>query len=133
MSTYPLAGLLVTPNFIPPPEVRSSNPAVTGSPFRYNLNTGAAFNISCLITHTSDAFTGYFYKDGVVIRDGDLANTTLTETVPSTTQKSVQLQFLNFQSVHDGVYHCFANTSDTNEEVSSDLYLYGSGEDCMWA
>ena len=54
--------------------------AVTGSPFRYNLNTGAAFNISCLITHTSSAFTGYLYKDGVVIRDRDLVNTTLTET-----------------------------------------------------
>ena len=129
----PLTGLSVVPDFIPPSEVRSSNPVATGSLFRYNLNTGAAFNISCLITHTSDAFTGYFYKDGVVIRDGDLVNTTLTETVLSATQKSVQLQFLNFQPVHDGVYHCFANTSDTNEEVSSDLYLYGSGEDCMCA
>ena len=67
----------------------------------------------------------------MVIRDGDLVNTTLTETVPSTTQKSIQLQFLNFQPVHDGPSHCFANASDTNEEVSSDLYLYGSGEDCM--
>ena len=134
MSTYSLTGLSVLPNFIPPSEVLSSNNVATGSPFRYNLNTGAAFTISCLITHTSDAFTGYFYKDGVVIRDGDLVNTTLTETVHSTTQKSVQLQFLNFQLVHDGVYHCFANTnlSDTNEEVSSDLYLYGSGENCMW-
>ena len=121
------------PNFIPPSEVRSNNPAFTGSPFRYNLNTGAAFNISCLINHTSSAFTGYFYKDGVVIRDGDLVNTTLTETVLSTTLKSVQLQFLNFQPVHDGVYHCFANANDTNEEVSSDSYLYGSGEDCMCA
>ena len=123
----------MVPNFIPPSEVRSSNNVATGSPFRYNLNTGAAFNISCLINHTTDAFTGYFYKDGVVIRDGELVNTTLTETVLSTIQKSIQLQFLNFQPVHDGVYHCFANASDTHEEVSSDLYLYGSGEDCMWA
>ena len=126
----------MVPNFIPPSEVQSSNralTAVTGSPFRYNLNTGAAFNISCLITHTSSAFTVSFYKDGVVIRDGNVVNTTLTETFHSTTQKSVQLQFLNFQPVHDGVYHCFANTSDTNEEVSSDLYLYGSGKDCMCA
>ena len=120
-------------NFFPPSEVRSSRPVLGSSSTRYNLITGAAFNISCLITHTSDAFTGYFYKDGVVVRDGDLVDTTLTVTVLSTTQKSVQLQFLNFQPVHDGVYHCFANTSDTNEEVSSDLYLYGSGEDCMWA
>ena len=74
MSTYPLTGLSVLANFIPPSEVQSSNPAATNSPFRYNLNIGAAFNISCLITHTSDAFTG-------VIRDGDLVNTTLTETV----------------------------------------------------
>ena len=132
LSTYPLAGLSVVPNFIPPTEVRSSRPVFGSSSTRYNLNTGAAFNLSCIITHTSSAFTGYFYKDGVVISDGDLVNTTLTETVFHATQKCIQLQFLNFQPVHDGVYHCFANTSDTNEEVSSDLYLYGSGENCMW-
>ena len=128
-----LTDLSVVPDFIPPSEVRSSNPAVTSSLFRYNLNTGAAFNISCLITHSSGAFTGYFYKDGVVINDGDLVDTTLTDTIFQATQRSIQLQFLNFQPVHDGVYHCFANTNDGNEEVSSDLYLYGSGKDCMWA
>ena len=64
-----------------------------------------------------------------MISDGDLVNTTLTETAPSTTQKFIQLQFLNFQPVHDGVYRCFASASDTDEELSSDLYLYGSGED----
>ena len=118
---------------MPPSGVRSSNTAATNSQFRYNLNTGAAFNISCSSTHTSGAFTVSFYKDGVVISDGDLVDTTLTETVPSTTQKVIQLEFLNFQPVHDGVYHCFANASDTDEELSSDLYLYGSGEDCMCA
>ena len=66
-----------------------------------------------------------------MISDGDLVDTTLTETVPSTTQKLIQLEFLNFQPVHDGVYHCFASANDTNEELSSDSYLYGSGEDCM--
>ena len=111
--------------------MRSSNNAATNSQFRYNLNTGAAFNISCISTHTSDDFTVSLYKDGVVISEGDLEDTTLTETAPSTTQKVIQLQFLNFQPVHDGVYHCFASASDTNEELSSDLYLYGSGEDCM--
>ena len=111
--------------------MRSSNTAATNSQFRYNLNTGAAFNISCSSIHSSDAFAVSLYKDGVVISDGDLEDTTLTETVPSTTQKFIQLEFLNFQPVHDGVYHCFASASDTNEELSSDLYLYGSGEDCM--
>ena len=72
-----------------------------------------------------------FYKDGVVISDGDLEDTTLTGTATTTTQKFIQLEFLNFQSVHDGVYHCFASASDTDEELSSDLYLYGSGENCM--
>ena len=115
---------------VPPSGVQSSNPAATGST-RYNLNTGAAFNISCTSTHTSDDFTVSFYKDGVVISDGDLEDTTLTETAPSTTQKFILLEFLNFQPVHDGVYHCFASASDTNEEESSDLYLYGSGENCM--
>ena len=126
-----MIALTLTPGLIPPSEVRSSNNAFTNSQFRYNLNTGAAFNISCTFTHTSDDFTVSFYKDGVVISDGDLEDTTLTETVPSTTQKFIQLEFLNFQPVHDGVYHCFASASDTNEELSSDLYLYGSGEDCM--
>ena len=114
--------------------MRSSNNAVTNSPFRYNLNTGTAFNISCF-TYATDAFTVSFYKDGVVISDGDLEDTTLTEIVlPLSTQKGIQLEFLNFQPVHDGVYHCFANTScNTDKELSSDLYLYGSGEDCTCA
>ena len=119
------------PGLIPPSGVRSSNTAATNSQFRYNLNTGAAFNISCSFTHTSDDFTVSFYKDGVVISDGE--DTNLTESTTSTNQKFIHLQFLNFQPVHDGVYHCFANTSDTNEELPSDLYLYGSGEDCMCA
>ena len=126
-------GLSVVPGLVPPSGVRSSNTAATNSQFRYNLNAGAAFNISCSSSHTSGAFTVFFYKDGVVIGDGDLVDTTLTEIVPSPTQKFIQLEFLNFQPVHGGVYHCFANTSDTNEELSSDLYLYGSGEDCMCA
>ena len=66
-----------------------------------------------------------------MISDGDLVNTTLTEIVPSTTQKVINLQFLNFQPVHDSVYHCFSNTSNASVVESSDLYLYGSGEDCM--
>ena len=122
----------MTPGLVPPSGVRSNNPAHTNLQFRYNLNTGVAFNISCSFTYTCDAFTVSFYKDGVVISDGKLEDTTLTETATSTTQKFIQLQFLNFQPVHDGVYHCSANTSDRNEELSSDLYLYGSGEDYMW-
>ena len=66
-----------------------------------------------------------------MIGDGDLVNTTLTLPVTTPTQKVIQLEFLNFQAVHGGVYHCFASASDTDEEESSDLYLYGSGEDCM--
>ena len=127
-----LAGLAVTPNLVPPLEVLSSNPVIATYPTRYNLNTGAAFNISCFASHSTYAFALYFYKDGVVISDGDLVDTTLTVTSISSVQQNIQLQFLNFQPVHDGVYHCFANTSDTVEEVSSDLYLYGSGEDCRW-
>ena len=128
LSLNALTGLSVVSKLIPPSEVWSTNPAATGST-RYNLNIGAAFNISCSITHSTDAFTGYFYKDGVVISDGALVNTTLTEIAHSSVEKSIQLQFLNFHPVHDGVYHCFANTSDTNENTTSDLYLYGSGEE----
>ena len=132
LSSLSMAGLtMIISNFIPPMGVQSSNPAFTNSQFRYNLNTGAAFNISCSFTHTSNAFTVSFYKDGVVISDGDLVDTTLTETAPSPTQKIIQLQFLNFQPVHDGVYNCFASASDTMETNMTALYLYGSGEDCM--
>ena len=120
----------MVPDMVPPSGVQSGNNAFTGST-RYNLNTGAAFNISCSSTHTSDAFSVSFYKDGVVISDGDLEGTTLTLLAIITTQTFIQLEFLNFQPVHDGVYHCFASASDTNEELSSDLYLYGSGEDCI--
>ena len=130
VSLYPLTGLTLIPGLIPPSGVRSSNNAVTGST-RYNLNTGAAFNISCSFTHTTDAFTVSLYKDGVLISEGDLEDTTLTLPATTAIMKFIQLEFLNFQPVHDGVYHCFANTSDPNEELSSDLYLYGSGEECM--
>ena len=127
-----ITGLVLTPGLVPlnTEEVRSDNTAATDTQFRYNLNTGAAFTISCSSTHTSDAFTVSFYKDGVVISEGDLEDTTLTETVPSSTQKDIQLEFLNFQPVHDGVYHCFSNTINASVVESSDLYLYGSGEDC---
>ena len=130
-----MAGLTLVPGLIPPSGVRSSNTAATNSQFRYNLNTGAAFNINCTSTHTTDDFTVSLHKDGVVISDGDLVETTLTEIVISATQTFIHLQFLNFQPVHDGVYHCFASASDTDEELSSDLYLYGSGEDCtcVWS
>ena len=127
LSSLSMIALTLTAGLVPPSGVRSSNTAFTNSQFRYNLNTGAAFNISCSSTDTSDDFTVSFYKDGVVISDGDLEDTTLTETVPSTTQRFIQLDFLNFQLVHDGVYHCFASNASVVE--SSDLYLYGSGED----
>ena len=72
-----------------------------------------------------------FYRDGLVISDGDLVDTNLREIDVSTTQKFIQLEFLNSQPVHDGVYHCLASAGDTNEELFSDLYLYGSSEDCV--
>ena len=128
-----MAGLSVVPNLAPNGTgVLSSNPAIATYPTRFNLNTGAAFNISCFIAHSTNAFTGYFYKDGVMISNGDLVDTVLTVIGLDSVQQIIQLQFLNFQLVHDGAYHCFANTSDTVEEMSSDLYLYGSGEDCRW-
>ena len=68
-----------------------------------------------------------------MISDGDLVDTKLTEAAPSITQKVIELGFLNFQPSHDGAYHCFVNTSNASVVESSDLYLYGSGEDCMCA
>ena len=65
-----------------------------------------------------------------MISNGDLANTALTDPAAGTEQ-TLALAFRNFQPAHDGVYHCSASTTDTNEEVSSDRYLYGSGEDCL--
>ena len=112
--------------FDPPADQLSANPTSANNPTHYNLNTGAAFTITCTFTHTSEAFTVYFYKDGVVLSDGELVDTTLTGPFAGTEQ-TLELAFINFQPVHDGVYHCFASTSDASEEVSSDLYLYGSG------
>ena len=91
------------------------------------------------ISRVENSISGSHVKATVYIAPGFVAQAYLSihlyigETVPSTTQKFIQLQFLNFQPVHDGVYHCFASASDTDEELSSDLYLYGSGEDCMCA
>ena len=65
----------------------------------------------------------------MVISDGDPIDTTLTGPTAGTEQ-TLELAFSDFQPVHDGVYYCSASTTDTNEEVSSDRYLYGSGEDC---
>ena len=126
-----VTGLTLVPSLLPPSEVLSANPVIATYPTLFNLNTGAVFNISCTITHSSNLFSLYFDKDGVVISDGDLVNTRLTETVHASTERILQLNFLNFQPVHDGAYHCFANTSDTNENATSDLYLYGSGEHCL--
>ena len=70
-----------------------------------------------------------------MISDGDLVDTNLqlTEAAPSTTQKVIELGFLNFQPVHDGAYHCFVSTSNASVVESSDVYLYGSGEYCVCA
>ena len=88
--------------------------------------TGAVFTISCAFTYETDAFTVAFYKDGVMISDGGLADTTLTVPGPGMEQ-TIALTFGDFQAVHDGVYHCSASTDDGSETVSSDPYLYGSG------
>ena len=126
---HPLTGLQLTDSGLDPPaDQLSANPALD-NPTRYNINTGVGFTISCTFTHSSDSFTVSFYKDGMVISDGDLKDTELT--VPTAgTEQTIELTFNNFQPAHDGVYRCSASTTDTNEELSSDLYLYGSGEDC---
>ena len=113
----------------PPADQLSANPALD-NPNRYNLIAGAAFTIRCTFTYTSsDLFTVSFYKDGMMISNGDLANTALTDTAADT-DKTIELAFSNFEPAHDGVYRCSASTTDTNKEVLSDPYLYGSGEDC---
>lgn len=129
----PLTDLqLITTVLVPPGDQLSATTTLGNNPTRYNLNAGAMFPISCTFTHTSDAFTVDFYEDGVVISDGNLPDTTLTPTeldlLPATFERTLQLEFLNFQAVHDGVYHCSASTTDTMEVLSSDMYLYGSGK-----
>ena len=57
----------------------------------------------------------------------DLADTTLTNPTSDTDEQTIELTFIDFQPVHDGVYHCSASASNTDEELSSDLYFYGSG------
>lgn len=103
-------------------------------PTRFNLNAGTMFSISCTFTHMDNTFTVSFYKDGMVVSEASLVDITLTEEevgVSPDIQKTLTLAFSNFQPVHDGLYYCFAITNDASEELPSELYLYGSGEDCL--
>lgn len=116
---------------VPIPSARSTNPAVTKPfAFRYNIQSGAEFSISCFGGASIPGYTLEFYKDGQVIEDGDLPNTTLTPANPQTLQKYISLNFTNFQSEHNGVYYCNATLTDgsmpfiVNE--AADLYLYGT-------
>lgn len=120
---------------IPPEDVRSEIPTEATNPFvqRYNIRTEAMFTISCFGTAGIPDYVLEFYKDNLVIADGDLTDATLTPADPTALQKTVSLSFTNFQPEHNGVYYC--NATMTGSEpfvpVESDLYLYGICKLCM--
>ena len=113
---------------VPPTSVLSSIPSPE-TLLRYNLNQGASFNISCMVTHDDCSFSVDFYKDGAVLRAGDLMNVELTKPrrSPCTTAE-IHLVFQNFRAVHDGIYYCYASTNDGSKVISDEWYLYGSGK-----
>ena len=128
---FPTVTITRTPNMVPIQSARSQNPAVThGIAFRYNIQSGAAFSISCFGGSSIPDYTLEFYKDGRVIEDGDLPNTTLTPADPQTLQKYISLNFTNFQPEHNGVYYCNATLTDGSRPFilneTADLYLYGT-------
>lgn len=120
---------------VPPQAVRSLTPTESTSPFvpRYNIQTGATFDISCFGTAGIPGYTLELYKDGLVIGDGDLSSTTLTPADPATLQKTVTLSFADFQPEHNGVYYCSATVTGSEPFVpqESDLFLYGTCKLCM--
>ena len=124
-----------TPDMVPPQPVRSTNPTESTSPFvpRYNIQTGVMFDISCIGIATTPDYTLELYKDGVVIRDGDLTDTTLTPADPAALQKTVSLSFADFQPEHNGVYYCGATLTGSDPFVAqeSDLFLYGTCKLCV--
>lgn len=111
------------------PSTAAISPNPSTIPRRYNLNQGATFNISCIVTHDNCAFTADMYMDGSVISIGDLVDAELTKPrLTSCTAVEIHLVFRNFQAVHDGVYYCYASTDDGSEVISDEWYLYGSGK-----
>ena len=125
-TTCPSPGLTRTVNMEPPDYVLSDNPS--GTDRRYNLKQGANFSISCNVTHDNCSFSVDLYKDGAVLRAGDLTNVELTKPRRSPcTMAEIRLVFQNFQAVHDGIYYCYASTNDGSKVLSDEWYLYGSG------
>ena len=110
----------------PPDDVLADNPS--GTDRRYNLKQGANFSISCNVIHDDCSFSVDLYKDGAVLRAGDLTNVELTKPRRSPcTMAEIRLVFQNFQAVHDGIYYCYASTNDGSKVLSDECYLYGSG------
>ena len=133
--TAPAEGqFTLTGTFDLPSAVQSS---ANNHPRRFNIIEGASFVITCTVQRRSGTFNADFYKDGFngLISDGTLVNTTYikTGTNGGSSPISLSLTFNNFQSVHNGRYQCYANTTDGSDTVSNQV-LCGTGEwwSCMY-
>ena len=138
-----LTGLTRSVSLDPDMNVRSTLvPARTN---QVNIQTGASFTISCTATHTSTNFDVQFFSDtcqcpqpcppdweGCLLNDGDLPQTTMTNTLSSDSlSRNITLTFNNFSEAHNGRYYCNATTSDVGADpskISHTQRAYGTGK-----
>ena len=137
-----LTGLTRSVSLDPPLAAISGVVSLHGNQF--NIVTGASFTISCTATHTSTNFDVQFFSDtcqcpqpcpsdwqGCPLNDGDLPQTTMTNTFSGSLSRNITLTFNSFTEAHNGRYYCNATTSDVGadpSEISGTQRAYGTGK-----
>ena len=137
-----MTGLTRSVSLDPPPAAISGVASLRGN--QYNIVNGASFTISCTATHDTSNFNVQFFSDtcqcpqpcppdweGCPLNDGDLPQTTMTNTSSSSTSRTITLTFNSFTEAHNGRYYCNASTSDVGadpSEISSNQRAYGTGK-----
>ena len=137
-----LTGLTRSVSLDPPPDTIAGVASRRGN--QDNIVTGASFTISCNATHTSSNFNVQFFSDtcqcpqpcppdwqGCPLNDGDLPQTTMTNTSSGSLSRTITLTFDSFTEAHNGRYYCNATTSDVGadpSEISSNQRAYGTGK-----
>ena len=143
-----LTGLTRSVSLDPDMNVRSTT-LLPARPNQFNIITGASFTISCTATHDTPNFNVQFFSDtcqcpqpcpsdweGCPLNDGDLPQTTMTNTSSSSTSRTITLTFDSFTEAHNGRYYCNATISDDVDpndhndpsEISGNSRAYGTGK-----
>ena len=137
-----LTGLTRSVSLDPPPAVISVVASRRSN--QDNIVNGANFTISCTATHTSTNFNVQFFSDtcqcpqpcpsdwqGCPLNDGDLPQTTMTNTFSGSLSRTITLTFNSFTEAHNGRYYCNFTTSDVGadpSEISGNHRAYGTGK-----